>query len=357
MIDQSAHGGNIRQAAREFGLSQAGIIDFSAGINPFELPEGVKKAVYSSLRQAGRYPDTEDPDLKKDLAGYLGAGEENIVFGNGSADLIWRIVYALKPKKALVISPAFSEYRRALLSAGTKVRSFYLKEKEGFSFCAGKVLEASAGCGMVILSNPNNPTGALVSGKELRELAAKLESRKTILVLDEAFIDLAEKESLTGFACGSGNLIVLRSLTKFFGLAGLRFGCAVSCGKQALRLRECGQPWPVNVVAQAAARAVIREKGFIRRSRALLLEEKEFLFRRINRIKGLRPFPPHANFLLVKIESDFSAAYLRRSLAKRGLLIRDCGNFPGLGDKYFRAAVRGRRDNLKLLAALEKLKW
>ncbi len=173
------------------------------------------------------------------------------------------------------------------------------------------------------------------------------------MILDEAFIDLSEGCSLVPIAAKSSNLIVLRSMTKFFGLAGLRLGYAVGNREIIRRLRDFGQPWPVNSLAQTAGEAVLKEKKFFVLSREKLISERRFLYERLTGINGVRPFPSAGNFIMAKIENGLYSGQLQMKLAKRGLLIRDCADFPGLSNKFFRVAVKGRADNLRFVRNLE----
>jgi threonine-phosphate decarboxylase len=166
---------------------------------------------------------------------------------------------------------------------------------------------------------------------------------------------LEKEHSLIDVAVKSNNLLVIRSMTKFFGLAGLRLGYAVGNSGLIKRIECYGQPWPVNVFAQAVGEALIQDRQFIDETERRFVAERGFLFQQICRIKGVRPFPSHANFILIKIENRLSSRQLQRRLLKRGLFIRDCSNFSGLNDKYIRIAVRRRKDNLRLIRELREI--
>ena len=350
-----AHGGNIEEVSRTFEIGEEQITDFSSNVNPFDLPHGVLRAIDSNTRNISRYPDRESLKLKGALGKHLNMNIKHIVIGNGSVDLIYRAAYALNPRTGLIIAPAFGEYENALLTVGAKMDFLQLKEKDMFTLSIQEVIERAAGNDIVFLCNPNNPTGMLVARDDIIFLVKKLQRKKTMVVLDEAFIELAEDQSLVEVAVKSTNLLVLRSMTKFFGLAGLRLGYAVGNAKLIKQIQNVGPPWAVNIFAQAVGEAIIDDEEFKNRSMTLLLKERDFLHQGLGRIRGLKPFQSRANFILVKIEGPLSSGRLQRALIKHGLLIRDCSNFRGLNSKYIRVAVRKREENLRLIGEIEKI--
>lgn len=350
-----AHGGNIEEVSRIFGIEKNSIVDFSSNVNPFNLPHTISDVICANIRNISRYPDRDCVELKGTLGKYLNIPTENIAVGNGSADILYRTVYAFRPSSGLILSPTFEEYEKALSSSGAKIDHMKLKECDNFKLPVEKVADRASKLDMLFLCNPNNPTGILISPKDLKYLTEKLRGSKTILILDEAFMDLTEEYSITNIAVKRKNILVLRSMTKFFGLAGLRLGYAVGTKEIIRQIQNSGQPWPVNIFAQVAGQIILKDKKFKNESKKKLLQERDFLYRELCRIKNIKPFPSAANFLLVKIEEDLSAAQLQRQLLKRGLLVRDCSSFRGLNSKYIRIAVRQREENLRLINELEKI--
>lgn len=356
MAETCTHGGDIGGASRKFGVRESSLTDFSSNVNAFGLSPAAARAIRGNIRNISRYPDRRCSGLIKALSGYLGIKERHIAVGNGSADILYRLARTLNIDTGLVVSPSFGEYEKALWEAGSRVKRLFTKEKYGFIPDAREIIRnAVAPVNAVFLCNPNSPTGALMPRKDVELLVWRLRRRKVVLVLDEAFIEFAKGGSLAGFAASSENLLVLRSMTKFFGLAGLRLGYAVGPAKIIERLKNSGQPWPVNIFAQAAGEAILRNKDFLASSRRKILKERDFLYVHLRGIKGIKPFPSQANFIMARIENSFSSGKLQERLAKSGLLIRVCSDFTGLGDKYFRIAVRNRPDNLRLICRLESV--
>lgn len=349
------HGGNVEELCARFGIQGNSVLDFSSNVNPFPLPQSVTKALRACAPKISVYPDRECLNLKKALGKYLHTEIAHLACGNGACDLIYRIVWALKPSSGLVLCPSFGEYEKALKDFGAKVKRLLLKEKNEFCFSIEEIAEQAMNTELVFLCNPNNPTGKLLSRKEVLQLAKILEQRKTVLVVDEAFIDLAEEESAADRAAKSTNLIVLRSMTKFFGLAGLRLGYAVGPEDLIQRLELCGQPWPVNMFAQKAGEAVLTDENFRSKGKRLLLRELDFLYQNLSRIKGLKPFTSRTHYILIRIKNSLSSGEVQKKLLKSGLLVRDLSLSPGLNEKFIRVAVRSRKENLRLINGLESL--
>ncbi|GAI73565.1 unnamed protein product, partial [marine sediment metagenome] len=233
--------------------------------------------------------------------------------------------------------------------------NFYeLKEKQKFKISINEVISQSAETELVFLCNPNNPTGNFLPKKEMLTLVKEVQRRKIFLVLDEAFIDLHEDESFIKEIKNYDHLIILRSLTKFYGLPGLRIGFGVGSSKLIRKLEVQKIPWSVNCLAQIAVREILQDKEFINKSKSFLLEEKEFLYRELSNIKGLRAYKPSSNFIFIKLLGNVYSEGAKDQLAKKGILIRDCSNFRGLEEgKFIRVAVRTRKENIKLLKELK----
>ncbi len=367
-----SHGGDIYEVKRKF---KGEVIDFSANINPLGLPAAVKKVLCENFNKILHYPDPWGRNITERIAKYWQINKENILLGNGSSELIYLIMSTYRPKTTLIPVPTFSEYERAAKSVNSKIHFLKLKEKQDFSLNLdhfNKVVrqahhssnhpERSRRTDISFFCNPNNPTGNLIlpslrakrSNPILRLLrpgGARNDSSK--LVVDEAFMDFLPNQkdyTLIWRAVKNRKIIVLRSFTKFFALPGLRIGYIVAHKEVVNKLRQCQPPWSANSLAQLAAELILDDKDYIKKTYKLINKEREFLFEQLTGIEGLKPYPPAANFLLVKIEkAGVTSKFLKEALIKKGILIRDCGNFRNLNNKYIRVAVRSREENLKLL--------
>jgi threonine-phosphate decarboxylase len=317
----------------------------------------VLRVLRSHLRWISRYPEMHAHGLVRDLARFHSLPEEAIVVGNGSTALIYRLPYALLPKSALVLHPTFSEYERAFGLGGCRGDMVMRDEADAFRPPWQRLFEGlRRGYGAVMLCNPNNPTGDVISKDELTEFVEEAARLGTVVIVDEAFMDFHEAASLKHEVLRRGNLIVLRSMTKCFALAGIRLGFLVASPPLAKRVREADEPWAVSALAQIAGRESLRDRNYLRRTLALIAAERQYLVEGLAGIAGLTAYPSVANFLLLKItQSGWDAPRLQQGLIRYGLLIRDCSSFPGLGGGYMRIAVRGRNDNSRLLKALQEI--
>lgn len=357
------HGGNLAAAARLFRIPAGSLIDFSANIVPWGPPPGVRKAIVRSLDTIARYPDPAYESLRKTLGRSLEVPAECLALGNGAVDLIYQLVYSVRPKAVVVVEPTFSEYAAAARSFGAEVVRVRLDPDHGFRLNAEALLAAIGPGSLVFLCNPNNPTGGLVPEPEISGLFRALRSRGALLAVDESFIDFVPDPRSASVARQAGaapGLAVIGSLTKFYALPGLRLGYLVAAADFIRAFEEGRPPWTVNSLAEQAGLAALADRGFPARVRHLVSRERHYLAEGLLRLGWLRPWPATANFLLVRITGspdlrrwpDLSSAELTRVLAQRGILVRDCRSFPGLGSDHFRVAVRGRADNRQLLAAL-----
>ena len=350
------HGGNLERAMEKYGISSEEIIDFSANINPLGFSPKIREIIIKNLNQLSHYPDPECKEAKKEISHYFKIDYENIILGNGSTELIYLIVQTLKPKKVLIPIPTFYEYGKALNHYNASIKFYKLIEKQEFSISINKIISQLAGIDLVFLCNPNNPTGTFLHREEILILVKEIHRRKIFLVLDEAFIDLHEEESFIKEVKNYNCLIILRSLTKFFGLPGLRIGFGVGSSKLIKELEIQKIPWSVNYLAQIAVREVLKDEKFISKSRYFLLKEKEFFYQELSNIEGLKVYKPSSNFIFIKLLGNISSEKLQDQLGRKGILIRDCSNFKGLEKgKFIRVAVRTRKENIKLLKEIKSI--
>jgi threonine-phosphate decarboxylase len=356
MTDIFDHGGNIFSVARSLGVSPEDILDFSASINPLGFADGVKQRVSAAFDSVMHYPDSDATELKKALSLFHGVNDTQIIVANGSTELIYLLPRLIGGKRGLVVAPAFSEYAKALISAGMEVHYLKLDPEDGFHFSADMLEKSlSEGYDMMFLCNPGNPAGNLISRSVIREALDLCRAAGTFLVLDEAFMDFSEPDSAKSIVVNDGNGIVLRSMTKFYAIPGLRVGYALGSSGLVGTLRSLRGPWSVNTLAQIAAVASLSDESHVRRTSTFVENERTYLTDELARIGALKIYPSTANYLLIKIEKNISAGKLRLELMKRFILIRDCSNFEGLNGEFFRIAVRKREENEKLLDSLREI--
>lgn len=350
------HGGNIWKASREAGIRSEDIMDFSASINPLGLSPRAASAIKKSLRFISPYPDPSSAAIAEELAGYHGISTREILPGNGSTEFIHLLPSLLKPASALIVEPAFSEYRKALRNNGCRADSFILKEETRFSIDTGRLKKrVSKGYDLLYIANPANPTGAVTGKEGIIEVARFCERLGATLIVDEAFVDFCEDRSIKKEAVRLRNVVVLRSMTKFFSMAGLRLGYIIAHRDTVRKFAKRVPPWSVNTLAGAAVES-IRDGRYIRKVHRWLDREKDFVSRGLGSIKGVRVFDSAANFFMVKImDKSLTAPELKSILFEKGILIRDLSAFRGLGPGYFRIAIKTRRENEILIRALKRV--
>ena len=268
--------------AQQHKLRADTIIDFSSNINPLGPSPRVLRALRSHLRWISRYPEIHAQGLVRHLARFHGLPEEAIVVGNGSTALIYRLPYALLVKTALVLHPTFSEYERAFGLGGCRIDMVMRDEADGFRPPWQRLFEGlRRGYGVVMLCNPNNPTGDVIEKDELAEFVEEAARLGTVVVVDEAFMDFHEDATLKHEVLRRGNLIVLRSMTKCYALAGLRLGFLVASPPLAKRVREADEPWSVSALAQIAGRESLKDRNYLRRTLELIATERQYLMERL----------------------------------------------------------------------------
>jgi len=352
------HGGNVSEISRRYGIDEDKIIDFSANINPLGYPPGLKEMIIKKFDSVLNYPDIDSFELVSRLSKYHDISQDYIIVGNGSTEFIYSIPLAFKPTKALIVTPAFSEYEKGLKMAGTKVSYFQTEEKEDFSPDIARLCKRlREGFDIVCFCNPANPTGVLTSKDELCRVIACAGKTGTLAVIDEAFIDFVEEESVKKEILRFSNLIVLRSMTKFFGIPGLRIGYVIASTPCIAKIRETRPPWTVNSLGQKVAAYAFSDRDYIRDTRQYVKAEREFLMAALSEIPGFKTYKSVANFLLVFMDNriSLSSKELRDYLAKNGVLIRDCSTFQCMGDRYFRVAVKKHEQNMILIEKLKEV--
>lgn len=351
------HGGDAGTVAKQLGLQRCPEIelDFSVNVNPLGPPPQVRRILLDGVRTVTHYPQTDAFAVTEALANDHGVSAEQVVVGNGSTDLFGMILRAFRPAKACGLAPCYAGYREVCTAhqveyedqvASTLENNFQLPEPE----------VASPPADLVFLTNPNNPVGNRILSRT-RLLERISGNPACIFVVDESFMDfspVAEKETLV---CSDlpENLVVVKSLTKFFAIPGLRLGMLCAHSKTVARIARTRLPWSVNGLAQKVGSQLYKNKDYIAKSRAQTIALRKHLQQGLEDIPGFQCFPSESNFLLVKLPSDWSGSRLQKALLKRGVLIRSCANFPGLGDTFCRLAVRPPAETDKLLKHLNDL--
>jgi threonine-phosphate decarboxylase len=344
------HGGKI-----SVKNSDHNIIDFSSNITPLGIPNSAKLIIKKNLDKVQFYPDPKSENVISSLEKYTRLSKSNIIVGNGAIEILYNFCFAFlsKTTKVLIHVPTFQEYEAAVKLNNCKISYF---KSLNLSTNIDSFISQIPKSGCVFLCNPNNPTGELLSKKELLSIIIVAKKLKTIVFIDECFIELVPKsnESVMSYVKKYDNLFILRSLTKSFGLPGLRIGYACSSQQIIKILQKIKIPWSVNSLAQDAANVVIKNTSHLKKSNIIIKKELKYLEDNISILNGFECISSSTNFILIKTKYD--STKLQTKLLKNKILIRDCKNFRGLDNHYIRIAVKSHKDNIKLVTALEKIK-
>ncbi len=369
---KNIHGGDIYQYNN--------ILDFSANINPLGAPESVKKAIADAIGQIGHYPEMYSDSLRKAIGEKYHIDSRQIICGNGAADVIYRYVYAVRPKKILVTAPCFAEYEgawRSLWKSNIETKKassgndrltedeknqemvtpeivVYPLNHEDFSieddivpFIEQEMPE------VIFLCNPNNPTGVLIPAHILSEIVELCKARNIRLFLDECFLDFTgqeEKLSMVKAVREYPGLFILKAFTKMYAMAGVRLGFGMTSDLDLIeRMYQAGPPWNVSVLASAAGKAALKEEVFVKETVQYIKKEKEYLYQALDTLR-VTYWKSAANYILLKTDRD-----LKERLIAAGILIRDCSNYRNLSEGYFRIAVKCHEDNIRIITEIKNV--
>ena len=328
-------------------------IDFSANISPFGTPEAIKQSMIKAVNELDKYPDPYCLELRHAISKHEEVDISSILCSNGAAEMIFSFIFALNPKKVVLIAPTFCEYERATLSVNSEINYYFLKEENNFEIGYDFLDCISSDCDAVFLCNPNNPVGNLCNKDLLLKIANECNNKCCYLFLDECFMDLVfepKEQSLIDEAKNNSFIFVLKAFTKSYGLAGLRLGYSVCYDKELLnRMCQIGQIWNVSHMAQKAGVTAIACSEYINDLRDFFIKERWFLRSELESL-GIKVFDGNANFLFFK-----STKNLYNKLIKKGLCIRDCSNFNGLEAGFYRIAVRNRNENIMFINAIKEI--
>lgn len=378
------HGGNIYKVFREKNLKE--ILDYSSNINPYGIPESLKSRIIENLEILERYPDPDYVELREKLAHLNKIDISDIVLGNGATEIIFLFMKVINPKKILIVSPTFGEYERAVKATEIprdivslscsgdnknienkeiEIEYFELKESDDFKLNIGNLKnELENKYDLLIICNPNNPTGKFLKLAQTEEILKECNKYDTKLFIDEAFIEfLADgmKESIINTEENKKNLFVTRAFTKFFAIPGLRLGYGMYFDKELeKKISEKKEPWSVNNFAEMAGLTVLDDAEYIEKTLKWIAEEKIYMYEKLNKISGMKVYETEVNFITGKIDEKLfseglNVKILREKMLEQGILIRDASNFKFLDERFFRLAIKDRASNERVIEAMKEI--
>ena len=349
------HGGDIRTAVEAAGISTAGLLDFSANINPLGLPTGLIKYLQDKLPEITSYPD---PACRKLLEAIINRYQPSgtVLPGNGAGELIYLLMRALPSGPVLVWAPTFILYEKAALAAGRRMINHTLQHERNFqpdvsAFCR-QILTAKPA--LTFLCNPNNPTGTILNRQDVLTVAEACVQAGSTLVVDEAFLEFCPDWQERTMLQQSGNIFVLCSLTKLYAIPGLRLGFVTGPPSVISQMGSLRDPWSVNVLAQHAGEYVLQDRKFATDSANTVTRLARELFGQLQQIPDLLVYPPAANYIFIE-SKRMTSAQLQWELLQEKIVIRDCSNYRGLDQRFIRVAVRTESENKALVTAFQKI--
>lgn len=352
------HGSDLEKIEAAYGIKKENITSFSANVNPLGISYQLREGLMEHLDAITSYPDREYTSLRKCIADYTGTDYRNILVGNGSTELISLVIQILHPKKALIIGPTYSEYEHEVSLGGGRSHYFRLKETDDFCLNPEELQEAlSYDIDLLVLCNPNNPTSSQTDRHSMRRILDACKEKGIFVMVDETYVEFSESTNeitaipLTDYY---NNIIILRGISKFFAAPGLRLGYAI-CGNHQL-LKEIDSkknPWTINSLAAAAGEMMFQDEKYIRDTKELITAERQRICSILDNCPAVKYYPPHGNFILVRVlRDDITSMDLFETAIRQGLMIRDCSTFPFLDNKYIRFCFMNPADNDALLKVL-----
>ena len=356
------HGGNIQGISRKFNINESEIIDFSGNINPLGVPDSAKQTIIRNIDSISTYPDIQYLSLKEKISQYTGSKAEHILVGNGTSELISSFIKIISPKKAVVLSPAYSEYEREIiLHGGEVIRVAYVEREYDFQLDLELLFEKlNDEVSLLIICNPNNPTGSPIYINELKKILDHCTTKNIFVMVDETYVEFSlayEDISSAGLVQEYDNLFTIRGISKFFACPGIRLGYAMCRNENIInQITEKRDPWSINILAVFAGEAMFSDINFIEKSKKLIFSERQRIIDNLSSISTLKIFKTHANFILVKILDDrINATKVFDQLIANKMVIRNASTFPFLDESFFRFCVLSPLHNDMLIDELKRI--
>lgn len=357
----TVHGGDLDEISRIYGIDKSEIYNFGGNVNPLGLPESVKKAIKDNADAPTLYPDVSYVELKRAIGEYTGIDPKHILTGNGSTELISMCIKAVSPKRAVIVSPAYSEYLKEIKLSGGEAELFPLKEEEEYMLNIPRLKAVlNEDTDLLVICNPNNPTGTYITCDETKEILNCCKALGIRLMIDETYVEFASPDknvSAMPLVEEYDNLFIIRGTSKFFACPGLRLGYGACSDSAVLEyINTHKDPWSVNIFAEISGKVMFRDREFIEKTRNLIISERERIFNELYSFSDIHIYDTQANFFLIRLKrKDITSTDVFNCLIEKKILVRDCADFPYLDNRYIRFCILDKESNSLLLKELKKI--
>ncbi|MGB5823936.1 MAG: histidinol-phosphate transaminase [Proteocatella sp.] len=349
------HGANLFELSKKYNFNIDEILDFSSNINPFGANSKAVEYVRNHMDIVSIYPDPEYINLKNSISLYCNCKREDIMLGNGATSLISNYIKYISPEKSLLIQPAYSEYENELNDVGSQIERFFLDKNNDFKIDKQEIVNFINGndIDLLIICNPNNPTGTILSKNEIEYISKNISAN---ILIDETYIEFSDKEvySATSLTTANSNIFVIRGTSKFFSTPGIRLGYAITSDIEAQKfINSKFHLWDINIVASTMGEIMFSDKDYIQDTYAKISTEMTYLKNSLSSFESIKAYPSSGNFILCEIlDKNFDAVDIYNELIKKGIAIRNCSSFTGLDNTFFRICTLSHSSNELLIEEL-----
>lgn len=346
------HGANLYDLSSQYGFSKEDIMDFSSNINPFGSSKLAKEYIVNNIDKVSVYPDPEYLELKTSISNYCNCSIDNILLGSGATELISSFIKTINPKKALILSPAYSEYEKELSKIECNITKYFSKKEYNFTINIDNLIEIinKNNYELIIICNPNNPTGFTFSKNEIEKI---LNNTNSFVMVDETYIEFTNTSiySSTSLVDKYDNLFVIRGTSKFFSTPGIRLGYGlISNHKVMYEMNSNLDLWNINIFASMMGEVMFNDNKFIENTYSLMTKERDYLVNELSKFTDLKIYNSQGNFILCEIKSkSITAKEVREKLIPKRIIIRDCVSFDGLDEYFFRVCILKPEENKLLI--------
>ncbi|RDY22774.1 aminotransferase class I/II-fold pyridoxal phosphate-dependent enzyme [Romboutsia maritimum] len=351
-MKELGHGADVNNIASIYNIDPKNIIDFSSNINPNVIPN-LDKYVIEGLKECRSYPDISYMNLRKNISEYINVNKDFIIPGNGATEIIYLLMKSIN-KRLAILNPTFSEYKRAAILNNLEVIDLQLNKENNFEVNIELIKENIDSFDSLFICNPNNPNGKV---KYLQELLNVIKQNNKLLIVDETFMEFVENEedySLIKYINQYENLFIIKAVTKFFGLPGLRLGYAVTSNKNLIeKIYNYKEPWTINSFADNLSNYIFKDSEYIKTSKNYYVKERSYMIKALKGINNLKVYDTDTNFILLELTNKKSKQLKDELLKDKNILIRDASNFIGLDERFIRVAIKSHEENEILIKQMK----